>query len=127
MLSGHSGHGASWEGLRGEAKSGNLLRMPRSVPGRMLVAVRFAFGAASWLMPVRTLKLLGMDPGANREAAYVARLFGVRDAALGLGLVCTSGEARRLWWKIGIGCDLADVAAGIVSARNGQLPENVLV
>lgn len=98
--------------------------MPRSLPGRALVAVRFGFGAAAWFAPMLTLKLLGLDPAKNREAAYVGRLFGVRDAALGFGLVSTHGDARRLWWKVGIACDLADVAAGIVSARNDELPDD---
>jgi hypothetical protein len=93
----------------------------------MLVGVRFVFGTASWFAPKLTLRLLGMNPDTNPEAAYVSRLFGMRDAALGAGLISTKGDARRLWWKIGIACDLADVAAGVVSARSGQLPKNVFV
>jgi hypothetical protein len=76
---------------------------------------------------VLTQKLLGLDPETNAQAAYASRLFGVRDAALGVGLLCTSGDARRLWWKVGIGCDLADAAAGIVSAAQGQLPASTRV
>src|SRR5262249_18570375 len=101
--------------------------MPKSLPGRALMGVRFIFGSASWFMPVFTQKLLGLDPEANPEAAYVGRLFGVRDAALGVGLLTTTGDARRLWWKIGIACDLADAAAGVVSAANGQLPSSTRV
>lgn len=78
-------------------------------------------------MPMLTLKLLGLDPRANPEAAYVGRLFGVRDAALGVGLISTTGDARRLWWKVGIACDLADAAAGVVSGANGQLPASTRV
>jgi hypothetical protein len=72
---------------------------------------------------------IGMDPHANPQAAYMSRLFGVRDLTLGLGLVATRGDARRLWWRLGILCDLGDAAAGALSARRGELPpgERVLV
>ncbi|MGH3117120.1 MAG: hypothetical protein ACRDQ2_08405 [Gaiellales bacterium] len=95
---------------------------PASVPGRALVAVRFVIGAAAWFLPVLTMRLLGLDPEGNPQAAYVARLFAVRDAALGAGIVATRGDHRRLWWKIGIACDLADAAAGTSPAGSGSCP-----
>ena len=95
--------------------------MPRSFPGRTLVAVRFVLGGASWFTPKFFIAATGLDPFANPQAAYFSRLFGVRDLALGIGLVATRGDARRLWWRLGIMCDLGDAAAGVLSARNGQL------
>ena len=99
------------------------LALPRTAPGKALLAVRLVFGAA-WLAPVTALRILGLKPDENREAAYVGRLFAARDAALGIGLMASRGGSRKLWWRIGIGCDVADALAGLVSARRGELPNN---
>jgi hypothetical protein len=103
--------------------------MPSTLPGRTLTGVRFVLGTASWFTPRFFMAAIGMDPHANPQAAYMSRLFGVRDLTLGLGLVATHGDARRLWWRLGILCDLGDAAAGALSARRGELPpgERVLV
>jgi hypothetical protein len=95
--------------------------MPTSLPGRLLITVRFVLGTTSWFTPKFFMSAIGMDPFANPQAGYMSRLFGVRDFTLGLGLVCTHGDARRLWWRLGILCDLGDAAAGVVSARHGEL------
>ena len=108
---------------RGRGLTPVSLALPRTVPGKALLAVRLVFGAA-WLVPVTALRVLGMNPDQNREAAYVGRLFAARDAALGIGLMASSGDSRKLWWRIGIGCDIADAMAGLVSARRGELPNN---
>lgn len=78
-------------------------------------------GTASWAAPKFFIAATGLDPHANPQAAYLSRLFGVRDLALGIGLVATRGDARRLWWRLGVMCDLGDAAAGVLSARNGEL------
>ena len=52
------------------------------------------------------------------------QLFAVRDAMLGVGLVASSGDARRTWWKVGIACDLADAAAAVIEIGSGQIPRN---
>jgi hypothetical protein len=95
--------------------------MPTSLPGRMLLLVRFGLGTASWVAPRAVMSAIGMDPAGNPQAAYWARLFGVRDVVLGIGLLSTHGPARRVWWRCGILCDIGDAAAGVVSARQGEL------
>src|SRR3954451_23221594 len=101
--------------------------MPTSLPGRLLVMVRFVLGPTAWFAPKFFMVAMGMDPFKNPQAGYMSRLFGVRDVALGLGLVSTRGDARRLWWRLGILCDLGAAAAGVVSARHGELsPRPVL-
>ncbi len=95
--------------------------MPTSLSGRTLVAVRFGLGSAAWFAPKFFMTAIGIDPLANPQAAYMSRLFGVRDLTLGIGLVATHGDARRLWWRLGMLCDLGDAAAAVVSARNGGL------
>jgi hypothetical protein len=87
------------------------------------LGVRFTLGPASWLMPKFSMLAIGMDPHSNPQAAYWARLFGIRDVALGVGLLSTSGDARKVWWRIGMMCDLGDAVAGLLSARNNELPD----
>jgi hypothetical protein len=96
--------------------------MPATLPGRVLLAVRFVLGTTAWFTPKAFMSAIGMDPFANPQAGYMSRLFGVRDLTLGLGLLASRGDARRVWWRLGILCDLGDAAAGVVSARHGELP-----
>ncbi|PZR65834.1 MAG: hypothetical protein DLM63_10650 [Solirubrobacterales bacterium] len=65
--------------------------------------------------------MFGLDPDGNPQSPYLARLFGARDVALATGLNLSSGEARSLWLRIGIACDLADAAAGALGGRRGYL------
>jgi hypothetical protein len=87
----------------------------------MLVGLRVAIGAGTWIAPRLAGRLFGLDAVANPQLPYVARLFGVRDVALGAGLQLSSGDNRRLWLRLGILCDAADFAAGILAGRRGEL------
>jgi hypothetical protein len=54
-------------------------------------------------------------------------LFDERDVALAYG-VLSAGESRHTdWLRIGIACDLADVVAGILAGREGELPPHTAV
>jgi hypothetical protein len=90
---------------------------------QQLVATRAAIGAGAWLMPRFSGRLFGLDPDANPQAPYLARLFGVRDVALGVGLNSSSGAERQQWLRLGVACDLADAAAGVLAGRSGSLPK----
>jgi hypothetical protein len=89
---------------------------------RSLVATRTAIGAGAWLAPRFSGRLFGLDPDANPQAAYLGRLFGIRDAALGYGLRMNTGDAQRQWLRIGVVCDFADALAGLFAGRRGELP-----
>jgi hypothetical protein len=95
-----------------------------STPGKLLVAGRFLIGGAAFIAPVAGLRLAGLRPRRNPQAAYMLQLFGVRDAMLGAGLVSCSAGARRTWWKVGIACDLADAAAALVETGAGRIPRD---
>jgi hypothetical protein len=88
-----------------------------------LIGLRGAIGAGSWLTPRLAGRLFGLDPDGNPQAAYLGRLFGVRDAALAYGLASSTGAQRALWLRIGIACDAADAVAGILAGRRGELPK----
>ncbi len=79
-------------------------------------------------MPNVSGRLFGLDPSANPQASFLGRLFGVRDIAIGVGTLATpAGASRRLWWQLGILCDLMDAAAAGLAARNGTLPRHAAV
>jgi hypothetical protein len=87
-----------------------------------LVGVRTAIGAGAWLTPRLSGRMFGLDPDANPQATYLARLFGIRDVALAYGLGSSQGEQRRNWLRIGMVCDVADALAGMLAGRSGDLP-----
>jgi hypothetical protein len=89
---------------------------------RNLAMLRLAVGVSSYLTPNLGGKLFGLDPASNPQAPYLARLFGVRDVALALGALQTSGESRRQWLQLGVLCDAADVGAAVIGRRGGYLP-----
>jgi hypothetical protein len=52
---------------------------------KALAGLRIVIGVAAWLAPRQSGRGFGLDPGANEQAPYRARLFGARDVALGAG------------------------------------------
>jgi hypothetical protein len=86
-----------------------------------LIGLRSSIGAGAWIAPRLAGRLFGLDAVANPQLPYVGRLFGVRDVALAAGLGLSSGQSRRLWLQLGIACDAADVVAGILAGRGGQI------
>lgn len=95
--------------------------MNRTSAINTLVGLRFAVGAASWLTPRPAGRLFGLDSKQNPQAPYLARLFGVRDAALAYGTMSSEGETQRQWLTVGVACDVADSLAGIAGGRGGYL------
>jgi hypothetical protein len=88
-----------------------------------LATLRLAVGASAWATPRLAGKAFGLDAAGNPQSPYLARLFGIRDIALGVGTLSTTGEARRQWLTLGVICDAADAAAGIFAGRGGYLPK----
>lgn len=91
--------------------------MPESTPGKTLTVLRFIVGGGTWLAPGLMGRMFGLDADRAPELKYVGRLFGVRDAVLGVGLASTDGDSRRLWWQLGVACDVADAAAALMAMR----------
>ncbi len=90
-------------------------------PRTALTGIRTLVGAGTWLAPRLSGSLFGVDAKANPQLPYVARLFAIRDLALAAGLQASDGDAMRSWVQIGIACDAADVAAGALAGRRGEL------
>jgi hypothetical protein len=94
---------------------------------QQLIALRGAIGTGAYVAPRLSGRLFGLDPAANPQAAYLGRLFGVRDVALAFGLSAARDAQRSIWLRIGIACDLADAAAGVLAGRRGELPKRTTV
>jgi hypothetical protein len=90
---------------------------------RSLAGVRMAIGTSAWATPRLAGKAFGLDSAGNPQSPYLARLFGVRDIALGIGALTTTGESQRRWLALGLLCDAADAAAGVLAGRGGYLPK----
>jgi hypothetical protein len=86
-----------------------------------LAGIRAAIGALTWLAPRLAARLFGIRADANPQLPYVARLFAIRDLALAAGLQSSSGDALRRLVRIGMACDAADAAAGLLAGRRGEL------
>lgn len=88
---------------------------------QVLVGLRLGIGLGAWLTPRLAGRLFGLDPKGNPQSPYLARLFGIRDVALGVGLNQSEGEARKLFIQLGILCDGADALAGIIAGKRRYL------
>src|SRR2546430_15646143 len=83
---------------------------------------RMVVGGGAWLAPNLSGRMFGLDPEGNPQLSYVGRLFGVRDAVLGLGVLRSSRKQKDAWVAAGLACDAADVAAGALAGARGTLP-----
>ncbi len=96
--------------------------MDRDTALKALATLRVAAGVTSWVAPNFSGKLFGLEPDANPQAAYLVRLFGVRDAVIGIGALRAKRKAQTNWIELGIVCDTADLAAALVGGGKGYLP-----
>ena len=97
--------------------------MSRTATVNALAGLRIAIGVSSWATPRLAGRLFGLDAEENPQAPYLARLFGVRDAALGWGTLSTEGDTQRQWLLAGLACDVADAVAGLAGGQRGYLPK----
>jgi hypothetical protein len=86
---------------------------------RNIALMRIAIGVVSYLAPNLGGKLFGLDVDGNPQAPYLARLFGIRDVAFGVGTLQSSGAAQKQILQLGMACDIADVGAALLGRRAG--------
>jgi hypothetical protein len=93
---------------------------------RLFAAGRLTYGSGLVASPGRFAGIwIGED--ASRPATQVAvRALGVRDAAIGAGIVATADDSRRLrpWLVAAAASDLVDLVA-TVGAPAGSIPTSV--
>lgn len=90
------------------------------LPLQILASARLLVGASSWLLPYhasRIFALLTLPP----TSTVAMRLFGVRDAMLGLLLITAGTEAeRQRMVNAGLLVDAIDVLASLVGYAMGE-------
>jgi hypothetical protein len=91
-------------------------------PGLLLCTLRSGVGATAFLAPAVAARSFHIGDGADE--AYLVRLFAARNLAFTAGLLASRGQARRLWYKAGIICDVLDIGAGLLGFRAGKKPSS---
>lgn len=88
---------------------------------------RVALGAVAYAAPSLGLKALTFK--GEGQAAYLFRLFGARDLALGVLTLVAPPSQRLALVKAGIAVDAADAVAGLTALRSGAVgkPMGVLL
>lgn len=82
---------------------------------------RIAIGALSLARPSTAAVAFGLTPAAQPEVAYVTRLFGSRETALGTATLLARGKGRTALVLLGVGVDVADAVTGHLGPREGQV------
>jgi hypothetical protein len=84
---------------------------------RFLNGGRILVGAASVLFPGFVGRRWVGEGGTSTEAKLLARTFGVRDLALGLGTIQAlgAGEPAARWLRMGVLSDGVDAAATVLA------------
>jgi hypothetical protein len=91
-------------------------------PVAALVGVRSGLAAATLLAPRLTVRVFGVDPAHQPAVVYMARLFGVRDACLALGLARLDAVGDpRAFLRLNLLVDLTDATAGLAAAVRREL------
>jgi hypothetical protein len=88
---------------------------------RALIALRLVLGVTAYLRPDLAARAFGIDPDEGAAMPSAVRLFGAREAALGLAVALASGPELRRWLVIGATVDALDVATVAMGTRSGRL------
>ena len=93
-----------------------------SLARSLLASMRLLIGVGALVAPRFGARLFGLEPERNPGLPYTMRLFAVRDAAMGAGLLRADPRDRGQWVDLGIASDASDVAAALLAGRSGALP-----
>lgn len=82
---------------------------------------RVAIGTVALASPTLAARLFQLDAAGNPQLAYMSRMFGSREIALGAAGLLARGRARRAVVVGGIAVDAADAVAGVLAVRDGSV------
>jgi hypothetical protein len=83
---------------------------------------RIAIGVGSIASPSLTARVFGLSPDDNPQLGYFARMFGVREIALGALTLLAKGPSRRAMVLAGIAVDGGDAATGAIGLARKEIP-----
>lgn len=111
--------------LRPAPRRSPLRRLTDALSGERMALVRCAAGAVLLARPRTMAQALGADPALVPSADWVARMFGARELALGLGVLVAAragdSSQARLWFAAGALSDAVDTYAMTTALRRGHL------
>ncbi|CAN5503971.1 hypothetical protein BH23ACT9_BH23ACT9_18120 [soil metagenome] len=87
---------------------------------RNLAYLRLGLGAM-WLTPRLGAKIFGLDPDQQTSVKFLARLFAVRDVALGAALLQAGPADADRQVDLGIMVDAADLAAIVMAGARREI------
>ncbi|MCL2541461.1 MAG: hypothetical protein FWE71_03265 [Nocardioidaceae bacterium] len=82
---------------------------------------RIVIGICALVAPDLTARMFGVSAAANPQAAYLTRLFGARETALGAVTLVSRGSTRRNLTLVGMAVDGTDAATGVIELRSKRL------
>jgi hypothetical protein len=84
---------------------------------------RVAVGVVAVANPDVITRTFQLDTQSSPQLAYLTRLFGAREAALGVATLVTTGRTRKALTGIGILVDATDAGIGYLSMRDGVISQ----
>lgn len=97
------------------------VKLPGTVPGRILLGARAALGLSTLLAPRLAGKAFLLDPDANPQLPVIGRMWGIRNLSLAAGMYGATGSSRAQWWRLQVVVDGLDFAAIALEWRRGGL------
>jgi hypothetical protein len=107
--------------------------VPTKLPALALATGRCGIGTVLMITPALLARRMGVDPVTAERTAWLARMFAVRDLALGLGVLWTvrrspstpkgegSGAQLKSLLLLGALCDAGDALAMASALRAGSV------
>ncbi|WP_183095203.1 DUF4267 domain-containing protein [Nocardioides stalactiti] len=83
---------------------------------------RIIIGIVSIASPSLGAKLFGLDAAGNPQMGFFARMFGVREIAIGGLTLFAKGKARRTLVLAGMAVDGGDAATGVIALQRKEVP-----
>lgn len=85
---------------------------------------RIALGTVALVSPATAAKLFRLDGRANPQLAYMTRMFGSREIAIGAVTLVAPALLRPRLVAMGIAIDGADAAAGVTAGVSGSVSKS---
>lgn len=85
---------------------------------RALGVVRMVVGLSTFIRPRLARRSLGVGVAGDADGGTVARMFGVRDAALAAATLSADPTVRDTGLRLGVVADVADTAAVLLGRRS---------
>lgn len=92
-----------------------------------LATLRLTIGLSSIVAPRVAGRLFALDPDDNPQSVFLGRLFGVRNAAIGLTLLEGAPAEQERWLRYGLAIEAVDVAALVAAYAKGTISRRALV